>query len=430
MCNGSENMIGNGYVNKIIEEDEFINLINKALEKDNWKGKKVLLVLPDLTRSAPISLMYRTIYNKLKDQVDCVDGLIALGTHSALSMNKIFERLGITEEEYNNTFSKKSKFYNHEWQSSDKLKKIGEISKDKVSEITNGIIKENVSIVINNRIFEYDHLMVLGPVFPHEVVGFSGGNKYFFPGISGEDIINMFHWLGAVITNEVINGKKDTPVRKVLNYAAKFIDIPRTYFNVVVNYKKTHGLYIGDDVIAWGSAADLSASINIKHVNRRYKKILGVAPKKYEDVWTAGKVAYKTETVLEDGGDLIIYAPHITEVSVMHGEIIEKIGYHVRDYYLKRMEQFSDIPGGIMAHSTHVKGSGSFDNDIEKPRINVILATGIPEEICKKINLGYLNPDTIDFKDWKNKEDEGVLFIPEAGEVLYKFFPNLNNQED
>lgn len=415
-----QDMIGNGYTDRCIEESEAVELIKKALSQIELKNKKVLLILPDLTRSAPIPLLYRTIYDELADKVSCLDGLIALGTHQPLSQEKIFTRVGITKDEYISKYSRKSRFFNHVWNDPKELIKIGTISEDEIEKITGGIFKRDVEVTVNKRIFEYDHLMVLGPVFPHEVVGFSGGNKYFFPGISGEEIINMFHWLGAMITNAVINGTKWTPVREVLNRAAEFIKVPRTYFNVVVNYRNFHGIYIGDGIEAWSKAADLSASVNIKYVPRRYKKVLGVAPEKYEDIWTAGKVAYKAETIIEDGGDLIIYAPHITQVSVSHGEHIEAIGYHVRDYFAKRMEQFSHVPGGILAHSTHVKGAGTFEDGVEKPRFNVILATGISEERCKKINLGYMDPKTINLDEWKNREDEGILFIPEAGEVLYK----------
>jgi nickel-dependent lactate racemase len=413
-------MIGNGYVSKLMAEEEAVKLINEALAKENWNGKRVLLILPDMTRSAPIPLLYRTIYDSISDDVQCLDGLIALGTHQAMSTEKIFKRVGITNDEYDNKYSQKTTFYNHKWDDPGTLVDLGTIEADEVDSITDGIIKEEIKITINKMIFKYDYLMVLGPVFPHEVVGFSGGNKYFFPGICGEEIINVFHWLGAMITNAAINGTKNTPVREILNRAAQFIDRPRLYFNVVVKYGELHGIYIGDAIKAWGAAADLSAEVNVNYVPKRYKTVFGVAPSKYEDVWTAGKVAYKSETIVEDGGDLIIYAPHITEVSVMHGEHIEEIGYHVRDYFAKRLDKFSHIPGGIMAHSTHVKGAGAFDNDEEKPRINVILATGISKEICDKINLGYMDPSTVNLDDWKNKEEEGILFIPEAGEVLYK----------
>ena len=129
---------------------------------------------------------------------------------------------------------------------------------------------------------------------------------------------------------------------------------------------------------------------------------------------------YKLEHIVEDGGELIIYAPHISEVSYSHGKLIDRIGYHVRDYFLKQMDQFQDIPRSALAHSTHVRGTGTFDNGIENPRIQVTLATQIPEERCQIINLGYKNPNEIDLDDYKNKEDKSIFVVPYAGEILYK----------
>ncbi len=105
-----------------------------------------------------------------------------------------------------------------------------------------------------------------------------------------------------------------------------------------------------------------------------------------------GKCTYKLEPVVADGGELIIYAPHITRISATHGVLIERIGYHVRDYFLAQMGRFTDVPGGVLAHSTHVKGLGTYVNGREQPRANVVLATGIPEATCRKINLGYRDP--------------------------------------
>ncbi|MCK4754649.1 MAG: hypothetical protein KAS58_05405, partial [Calditrichia bacterium] len=106
-------------------------------------------------------------------------------------------------------------------------------------------------------------------------------------------------------------------------------------------------------------------------------------------------------------------------------EIIEKIGYHTRDYFVKQMEKFNDVPGGVMAHSTHVKGIGSFENGVEKPRINVVLATGISEEKCRKLNLGYKDPDSINVNEWKDREHEGILYVPKAGEWLFRLKNDL-----
>jgi nickel-dependent lactate racemase len=262
--------------------------------------------------------------------------------------------------------------------------------------------------------------MIIGPTFPHEVVGFSGGNKYLFPGISGQEIIDMFHWLGALITNPHIIGHKDTPVRKVVDKAVTFLPMERICLSLVVKEQGLAGLYVGTPEEAWRAAADLSDKIHIIYKDRPYQKVLSRAPTMYEDIWTGGKCMYKLEPVVADGGDLIIYAPHIKEASITHGEIIEKIGYHTRDYFVKQMEKFNDIPGGVMAHSTHVKGIGSFENGVEKPRINVVLATGISEEKCRKLNLGYKDPDSINVDEWKDREHEGILYVPKAGEWLFR----------
>jgi nickel-dependent lactate racemase len=131
---------------------------------------------------------------------------------------------------------------------------------------------------------------------------------------------------------------------------------------------------------------------------------------------------YKLEPAVADGGEIVIYAPHITEVSYTHGKIIDEIGYHCRDYFMKQWDRFKHYPGGVLAHSTHVRGLGSFDPQTgrESLRIRVTLATGIPPERCARINLGYLDPDSIRKEDWQDREDQGILVVPRAGEMLYR----------
>jgi nickel-dependent lactate racemase len=145
-------------------------------------------------------------------------------------------------------------------------------------------------------------------------------------------------------------------------------------------------------------------------------------PQMYDDVWTAGKGMYKVEPVVADGGEVVIYAPHITEISYTHGRLIEEIGYHCRDYFLEQWDKFKDYPGGVLAHSTHVKGLGTYDplTKIETPRIRVTLATGILAERCARINLGYLDPEKVNLKEWENRVDEGILVVQRAGEMLYR----------
>jgi lactate racemase len=280
-----------------------------------------------------------------------------------------------------------------------------------------------VPVQINKRITDYDRLLVVGPVFPHEVVGFSGGNKYFFPGIAGPELLNFFHWLGALITNVGIIGVKSTPVRDVVNMAAKLIPVERRALTFVVTSDGTarlHGMFYGTPEDAWSQAADLSAVTHIKRMPRPFKTVLSCAPLMYDEVWVAGKCMYKLEPVVADGGELIIYAPHMHEVSVTHGKLIREVGYHCRDYFTKQWDRFKHYPWGVLAHSTHVRGGGTFENGVEKCRVQVTLASQIPEKVCREINLGYRDPDSIEIEDYANHEDEGILLVRKAGEQLYR----------
>lgn len=405
--------------NQPLNETEIRAIISNALGQLNLTGKRVLAIIPDATRSAPIPLFFRIFTEYLLPRVKKLDFLIALGTHSPMSDESINKLVGITPGERQSKFAAID-FYNHEWDNPHVLKNIGEIQADEIEKISGGLMREKVTVALNRMIFDYDQLLVIGPTFPHEVVGFSGGNKYFFPGISGPEIIHFFHWLGAVITNPVINGTKNTPVRQVVDRAASFISVPRLFFSLVVCFDKLYGLFVGTPEDAWSRAADLSAKLHIVYKEKPFHKVLGIAPEMYDELWVGGKVMYKLEPVVADGGELIIYAPHISDVSLVHGKILNRIGYHVRDYYLSRMEQFRDIPRGLLAHSTHVKGVGRFENGVEKPRINVVLATGISEEHCQRINLGYRDPATIRPEDWENREAEGRLLVRKAGEMLYR----------
>ena len=284
---------------------------------------------------------------------------------------------------------------------------------------------------LNKLIHDYDQIIICGPVFPHEVAGFSGGTKYFFPGIAGSEIINLTHWFGALMTNFKVIGSGYTPIRAIIDRAAGMIDTPSACLALVVTHEGLAGIYFGTPQEAWKSAAELSAQKHIIYVKKPYKRVLSVMPRLYDDIWTAGKGMYKMEPAVADGGEVVIFAPHIDEVSYTHGKLIEEIGYHCRDYFLAQWDKFKSYPGGILAHSSHVKGLGTYDapTHTETPRVQVTLATAIPEERCRHINLGYRNPANIDLHEWEGREDEGVLVVPRAGEMLYRVKEESNPRD-
>ena len=383
-------------------------------------GKRILVIIPDHTRSCPLGMIARQIHTHIGSRAKKLDFLIALGTHPPLNEDQIDKLLDIEPGRRDSVLGG-SRVFNHNWTDPQSLAKIGTLTASHVEKISGGKFSMSVDVTINKLVLEYDLIMVAGPVFPHEVVGFSGGEKYFFPGICGPDLLNFFHWLGAVITCPRIIGTKVTPVRKMLWAAADMIDVETCALCMVVKgHDDLAGLYFGSVRQAWDAAADLSGQLHIVRVDKPFESVLAQAPQMYDDLWVGAKCMYKMESVVADGGELIIYAPHIHEISVTHGKVIEEIGYHTLEYFLAQWDKFKGYPWGVLAHSTHVRGIGSYENGVEKPRVTVTLATGIDEQTCRKVNLGYRDPDGIDPSRWQGCEDQGRIYVPKAGEMLYK----------
>ncbi|MDB6034813.1 MAG: hypothetical protein JWM16_5151 [Verrucomicrobiales bacterium] len=402
-----------------LSSDQVAELMARTCSPESYKGKRVLLVVPDGTRTAPVGLLFQTLHRIIGGVTQAFDVMIALGTHQPMSESAICERLEISEVQRQDSY-KAVRFFNHAWDNPAALKNIGTIAADEIKELTNGLFAMDVPVEINKLVYDYDQVIIIGPVFPHEVVGFSGGNKYLFPGIGGPQILNFFHWLGAVVTNPMIIGNKWTPVRKVVDRAGALVKVDKLCFCMVVDpAKNLVGLYSGTPEGAWDAASEQSREVHICYKDRPFHTVLSCAPKMYDEVWTGGKAMYKLEPVLADGGELIIYAPHISEVCVAHGKTIMEVGYHCRDYFLKQWDKFKHYPWGVLAHSTHVRGIGTYENGVEKCRVQVTLATSIPPEVCKKINLGYRDPKTINIEEYANREEEGVLLVRKAGEMLF-----------
>jgi lactate racemase len=402
-----------------VSDSHVAELVAKACPPDYYRGKKVLLIVPDATRTAPVGVLFKSLHKQIGRTAKAMDVLVALGTHQPMSEQAICKRLEITEQERTTTY-RDVQLFNHAWRDPNALKRVGVISADEIHKLSGGLFAMDVPVEVNRLVFEYDQIIIIGPVFPHEVVGFSGGNKYLFPGISGPDILNFFHWLGAVVTSPMIIGQKWTPVRAVVDRAGAMVKVNKLCFCMVVDGQDFAGLYAGSPEAAWDGASELSRERNITFKDKPFHTILSCAPLMYDEIWTGAKCMYKLEPVLADGGELIIYAPHIEEVCFTHKEAIEKVGYHCRDYFLKQWDKFKNYPWGVLAHSTHVCGVGTYENGVEKFRARVTLATKISPQMCKQINLGYRDPNSIRMEDYANREDEGVLLVPHAGEKLFQ----------
>ncbi len=420
-------MIGKGRIDGTLSPDEIAEVIREMAAELNVTGKRVLTIIPDGTRTMPMPLIFDLLQREIGTRAAASDYLIALGTHPPMSDDHLSSHLGQT---VSGGRCGGAKIFNHRWDLPDTFAEIGMIPANVVARISGGLLAVEVPIRINRLVFDYDQILICGPVFPHEVVGFSGGNKYLFPGIGGAEIINWTHWLGALLGSYEIIGSGYTPVREMIDYAAAKVSTPVACLSLVVTHEGVSGMYFGGPQESWRAASQLSSQKHIVWVDRPFQRVLSVMPRLYDDLWTAAKGMYKVEPAIADGGEVIIYAPHITEFSYTHGQTLEEIGYHCRDYFLKQWDRFKDLAGGVLAHSTHLRGLGTYDAAIgeEHDRIKVTLATGISRERVEAVNLSYMDPAEIEPDEWAGREEESILLVPKAGEMLYRIKPQVTEE--
>ncbi|GDX24902.1 hypothetical protein LBMAG10_15670 [Actinomycetes bacterium] len=413
----------NGFIGTFdtdLSKKEISEFIVKALETIDFNGKKVTLVIPDETRSCPLPLILPIFYDAISLTAKSLSALIALGTHAPMSLEAIDKFLA---GENQSTIQKypKMKVFNHEWWDPSTFAHLGVITAEEISEISLGEITSEVPISINRLITESDLVIIIGPVFPHEVVGFSGGAKYLFPGVSGQEMIDSSHWLGAIISSaEIIGTLGITPVREMINLAAGKIEVPLLALCLVVETGSStvSSISFGSPHTAWEYASAVSAKKHIRFLDKPMKRVVSIIPSRYQDIWTAAKGMYKVEPIIQDGGEVILFAPHIDEFSITHKEL-EDIGYHCREYFSSQMEKFEGVSKTLMAHSSHLRGAGSFSPAKgEQCRITVTLSTGISKNRTESMNLKYLDPSSFFLSDYEN--DSETLINENAGEILYR----------
>jgi lactate racemase len=433
-----------GGADRILTEEEVGRFVEEQLAGINADGRSVCVLVPDGTRTFPLPLVVRAVHRALYGRASRLTVLVALGTHAPMSEDALAPHLGYIGRNLSDVYPG-TEVRNHEWWKPESFAHLGTIPAARIEELSEGRLSVDVEVLLNRAVVDHDIALVVGPVLPHEVVGMSGGNKYFFPGVAGQRIIDVSHWLGALITSaEIIGTTGPTPVRALIDEGAALIPAEKYAFCGVTAEAASadgdddygaagdggrrpdaeqstalHSLSFGDCLASWASAAEISAATHVTYLGRPVRRVLSLVPPMYDEIWTGAKGFYKVEPVVADGGEVILYAPHIREIATSHPEI-HQIGYHCRDYFLKQWERFSGVHWGVLAHSTHLRGAGTYDpvTGEERLRVNVTLATGIPEDVCRAVNLGYRDPASIEVPDFA--ADPETLVVPRAGEVLFR----------
>jgi lactate racemase len=415
-------VVGRGAPALSLSVDELRAIVAEALDDIN-AGERVLAIVPDKTRDDNTDLLFPFAAEILSQKkVAEFDALIAQGTHGPMSEAEKREKIGWA----NIVPGTVGQIFDHQWNRESELVTLGELSADRIAELTDGLMRESVPVRLNALLApgKYDTVLVFGATMPHEVAGFAGGAKYFFPGVAGPELTHLTHWLGALATIENVIGRIETPTRRVIEAAAAFVPAQVIAFTSVstrgADGLHTHALFAGDLYESFRRAAEVSRHVHIKYIGRRYKRVVALLDRHYDELWVGGKASYKLGSVIEEGGELIIYAPHLTQLSATHGRLIEKYGYAPLEQVREMVEGSDELRANlcVAAHLAHVSyGSARNAAGQLTPRYRITLASAVTEAACHQVNLGFL--DHSDFRLDDYQADPETLVVDDAGRDLY-----------
>ena len=415
-------VLGTGAASADLKISDMRPIVGEALHGID-AGSRVLAVVSDRTRDDNTPELFPLVSQALaRIGAASLDVLIAQGTHVAMNDTDKRAKIGAGLA----SLPLLGTIFDHHWDRESELTTLGTIGADVIAKETGGLLNESVQIRLNARLApgQYDHVLVLGATVPHEVAGFAGGAKYFFPGIAGPELTHLTHWLGALATIERVIGRVETPTRHLIEAAAAFVPAPVIAFTTVATRDasglKTRALFTGDIRATVRRAAEISQQVHVRYTGRRYKRVVAILDEHYDELWVGGKASYKLGGIIEKGGELIIYAPHLSAISLTHGALIEKYGYAPLERVRDMVEGSDELRANlcVAAHLAHVAYAGEKGDDgVVVPRYRITLAANLPEATTRRVNLGYLDVRTFDSRSYR--DDPDTLVVENAGRDLY-----------
>jgi lactate racemase len=428
-ANATATVVGTGNATSSLSITDLRAIVEEAL-LDIRSGQRVLAIIPDKTRDDNTHLLFPMAAEFLAGRnIAQFDALVAQGTHGPMTETQKFAKIGAGAAELPGL----RRIFDHRWDRADELVTLGQFSSTEVNQLTGGLINEAVDVRLNALLAPglYDTVLVFGATMPHEVAGFAGGAKYFFPGVAGPDLTHMTHWLGALATIEQVIGRVETPTRRMIEAAAAFVPAEVISFTSVstrdVGGLKTHALFAGDINEALRAAAAVSAEVHIKYTGRKYARVLALLDEHYDELWVGGKASYKLGSIIEAGGELIIYAPHLNNISATHGRLIEKYGYAPLETVREMVEYSDELRANlcVAAHLAHVSYGSTLNKEGKlTPRYRITLASAVSEEVCRRVKLGFLDYRTLHREDYES--DPNTLVVENAGRDLYLVEENIS----
>jgi len=401
-------------------------VIQEASKRITKDFKKVLLLPPDITRCHSGAGKLTEMLYKLLPKTCKVDVIPTLGQH-----------VPHTEEENKWMFGSipQECFLEHDWRNG--CKKIGEVSADYVKEVSKGKADWPIPVEINRKVVEenYDLIINIGHVVPHEVLGFANHNKNYFIGLGGKEMICASHMMAACCGIENNLGQLITPLRACYNKAEKeyLSNLPHVYVQIVMARNQegklvTTGLYVGDDIETYLMAAKKSKEQNITVFDKPVKKIVAVMQaNEFKSTWVANKAIYRTRMAIADGGELLIIAPGLERFGEQPevDKIIRKYGYVGTPAVMEQYKKNADMQDlrHATAHLIHGSSEGRFSITYAPGKLTKSEIEGVNFKYADiGETLARYNPEKM-LEGWNTMPDgEKVYFIssPSAGLWAYK----------
>ena len=384
---------------------------------------KVLAIPPDYTRlPSRAGELTEISWEYYGDRL--TDILPALGTHTPMTDDQISHMFGKTPANLVRI---------HDWRND--VVTLGRVSAEIVEEVSEYKVHFDWPVQVNRLLVEgnFDLILSIGQVVPHEVVGMANYNKNVFVGTGGFEAINKSHYVGAVYGMERMMGRADTPVRRLFNYASDNFakQLPIVYVLTVVGVNKegkqqTYGLFVGDDFAVFDVAAKLSLEVNFQMVEKPLKKVVvWLDPTEFKSTWLGNKSIYRTRMAIADGGELVVLAPALKEFGEDKeiDRLIRKYGYFGTPETLKAVEDNEELRNnlGAAAHLIHGSSEGRFsitycpgkgaENLTREEVESVGFRWGDIDETMQKYNFQHLK--------------EGFNILPDGEEVYFISSPAL-----
>ncbi len=379
--------------------------------------QKVLAIPPDYTR-LPSRAGELTEFSWQYFGDKLTDILPALGTHTPMTDSQISHMYGSTP---------RNLFRDHDWRND--VITLGTVPAEFIEKVSEGAVNYDWPAQVNKLLVEgnFDLILSIGQVVPHEVVGMANYNKNIFVGTGGAEGINKSHFIGAAYGMEKMMGRADTPVRKVFNYASENFaaNLPIVYVQTVVGLNKqgklqTYGLFVGDDFSVFDKAAKLSLQVNFEMVNKPLKKVVvWLDPSEFKSTWLGNKSVYRTRMALADGGELIVLAPALKEFGEdkQIDALIRKYGYFGTPHTLKMVNENEDLQNnlGAAAHLIHGSSEGRFSITYcpGKEKEN------LTQQEIESVGFTYADYDEVTAKYNPEKLKDGFNTMPDGEEIFY-----------